>query len=144
MKNGLALSLLLLAAIAVGAPRPVGAQAGAAEGGERLPIYFAPDASELTPEAKAVIEEAAKTIKRTAAKTLIVIGAAGGSEKAGQRLRAERASAIESELIAQGVAIAQIATFVDADLTASTGEAPPPFASRNAGIIIEPQSDVGL
>jgi hypothetical protein len=142
MKNRLA--LLTLVAIALGAPLPAGAQPGAAEGSERLPIYFAPNASQLTPEAKAVIEEAAKTIKRTAAKTIIVIGAAGGSERAGPRLRAERASAIENELIAQGVAVGQIATFVDADLTAATGEAPTPFASRNAGIIIEPQSDVGL
>jgi outer membrane protein OmpA-like peptidoglycan-associated protein len=144
MKNGLA--LLTLAAIALGAPLPVGAQPGTAEGSERLPIYFAANASELTPEAKAVIEEAAKTIKRTAAKTIIVVGAAGltGSERAGPRLRAERASAIESELIAQGVAVGQIATLVDADLTAATGEAPSPFASRSAGIIIEPQSDVGL
>jgi OmpA family len=108
---------------------------------DRLPVYFAMNEAALTPEAKAVVDEAAKTIQRQSAKTIIVVGA---SETSGARLNAERATAIEDELVASGVDPDRI-SLTTGELTASTGSASVPFAGRSAEIIIEPANgSIGL
>lgn len=122
------------------------ASAGPAAPYERLPIYFAEHASELTSEAKAVIDEAAGMIQEKSARTIILVGLTErtGDAKADQRLSEARASAIERELLVQGVSPERIAV-TSGELTASTGAGmDTPFAGRTAEIIIQPNDRVGL
>ncbi len=107
---------------------------------DHLAVYFSANQSTLTPEAKAVIDEAAKTIRQKSAKTIIVVGLA---ETNVAQLSAARGEAIESELVASGVDPDMI-QLTSGELTASTGARAVPFAGRIAEIIIQPNGSLGL